>query len=303
MEKIIAHAPAKINLVLEVAPLVAGQEKHCLDSIFCTTSLSDTLVFDFVEGREPFNAQVAIQNDGFETAFIKENDNTLIKSVEHFKREFGFGFLPTGTLKVELIKSIPTQAGLGGGSSDAAAMLRMLCWLVKVEPLSERALLVARAVGADVPFFLYAGKEGLCAHMAGFGDTLVEAVPKPQMHIALVKPARGVSTKRAFAAFDSLCTKAQETGATKRLAQALKEEKGLRELAALCANNLEPVAAELLPDIATLKEELKSFPGVLGATLSGSGSALFALCESAEASHACMQYFASEGYWAVAALT
>jgi 4-diphosphocytidyl-2-C-methyl-D-erythritol kinase len=301
-DTVIAHAPAKINLVLEVEPLATGEEKHRLASLFCTTTLTDTLVFDFAPGREPFNAQVTVESVGFDTSFVNPNNNTLIKTVECFKREYGFGFLTPGTLKVELIKSIPTRAGLGGGSSDAAALLRMLCWLAELEPLSERSLKVARAVGADVPFFLHAPKTGLCARMGGHGDKFIEAVPKPRLHLCLTKPADGVATRRAFAAFEEEDHAAQleHAGATLRLAQALKEGQGLRAIAALCTNNLEPVATALLPEIAGIQKMLRACAGVLGVTMSGSGSALFAICENAEAAQACMQYCASQGLWAVA---
>jgi 4-diphosphocytidyl-2-C-methyl-D-erythritol kinase len=302
VDKVIAHAPAKINLVLEVEPLAAGEEKHRLTSLFCTTTLNDTLVFDFAPGREPFNAQVVLESAGFDVSFIDLNHNTLIKTVECFKREYGFGFLTPGTLRVQLIKSIPTRAGLGGGSSDAAALLRMLCWLGQVEPLSERSLKVARAVGADVPFFLHAPKTGLCARMGGYGDEFIEAVPKPQMHLCLTKPARGVATHRAFAAFEeqARAATAAHAGATTRLAEALKGGQGLKEIAALCTNNLEPVATELVPEIASIQKMLRACAGVLGVAMSGSGSALFAICESAEAAQACMRHCASQGLWAVA---
>ena len=303
MEKVIAHAPAKINLVLEVEALRAQEEKHRLNSIFCTTTLFDTVVFEFISGKEPFNAQVTFESVDFDTSFINHSNNTLIKTVEHFKREYGFGFLPTGTLKAEIIKSIPSQAGLGGGSSDAAAMLRMLCWLAQVEPLSERSLLVAKQTGADVPFFLYATKAGFCAHMGGYGDDLVQALVQPHLHIALVKPDSGVSTKRAFAAFDREERAADNSGATVKLAQTLSEQGSLDKIATLCSNNLEAVAAQLLPAIASIKEELESFPGVLNATMTGSGSALFALCENSEVSQACMKHFSDQGLWSVALVT
>ncbi|MCL2529907.1 MAG: hypothetical protein FWE41_06205 [Coriobacteriia bacterium] len=303
MNQVIAHAPAKINLVLDVEPLRAGEEKHRLSSIFCTTSLLDTLVFDFAMGSEPFNAQVKIETADSSPSFVKEHDNTLIKVVEQFKLAYGFGFLPPGTLNVQLIKSIPTQAGLGGGSSDAAAMLRMLCWLAQVEPLSEKSLSVARAVGADVPFFLHAPKAGFCALMGGYGDELLSDLPKPQLHLVLVKPAFGVSTKKAYEVFDSRSTADNNPGASERLAQALNDEASAPKIAALCANNLESAAIEILPEIGSLKKELSSLPGVLGATLSGSGSALFAICESPTAAQESMQHFAKQDLWSVAVET
>jgi len=302
--KVIAHAPAKINLVLEIEPLSAGEEKHRLNSVFCTTTLFDTLVFDFKSGNEPFNAHVEIEGVDFDASFIREHDNTLTKTVEHFKRVYGIGFLPSGTLQVQLVKSIPTQAGLGGGSSDGAALLRMLCWLAQVEPLSEKSLSVARAVGADVPFFLHAPKGGFCAYMGGYGDELVAELPRPQLHLTLVKPPLGVSTKNAYALFDRMSALSQTpSGASTKLALALKEGKSPQEIAALCTNNLEPAALELLGDIAPIKEELSQLPGVLGVTLCGSGSALFAICESPAAAQVCMQHFANKGLWSVAIST
>jgi 4-diphosphocytidyl-2-C-methyl-D-erythritol kinase len=313
VDQVIAHAPAKINLVLEVAALRAGEEKHRLDSVFCTLALSDTLVFSFVSGKEPFNARITVQSPDLDLSFFKQDDNTLVKAVEQFKREYGLGFLPTGTLEVQLIKSIPAQAGLGGGSSNAAAMLRMLCWLAQVEPLSERSLAVARAVGADVPFFLYAPKAGLCARMGGYGDELLEVLPKPALFLALVKPVSGVSTQKAYAAFDQDIQAGEDTqekegtgpapSTPERMAAALRAQECPAALAALCANNLEPTVTRELPQIASIKRELSELSGVLGVALSGSGSTLFALCTSTEAARASAQHFAAQNLWAVSTQT
>lgn len=310
MDQVIAHAPAKINLGLEVLPTRAGEEKHRLNSIFCTTSLCDTLVYRFVSGSEPFNVRIKVLSPSLDTSYLKENDNTLTKTVEHFKRVYGFGFLPSGTLQVELIKSIPVQAGLGGGSSDAAALLKMLCWLVQVEPLSENSLAVARAVGADVPFFLHAPNRGFCALMGGYGDLLAAILPKPQLHLMIVKPERGVSTKRAFACFDELAERgisieprSLDNGSIGDLADALTNGRQQAEIARLCQNDLEAAAMQILPQIDDLKAELLAFPGVLGAAMCGAGSSLFAICADAAAAHTSMQHFANQGLWAVVVTT
>lgn len=303
MSQVIAHAPAKINLALEVASKRHDEEKHRVTSVFCTTALSDTLIFDFASSSEPFTTSISIESTDFDVSFIKQEANTLTQVVDEFKKEYGSDYLPTGTLSVQLIKSIPTQAGLGGGSSDAAAMLRMLCWLAQVEPLSDKSLSVARAVGADVSFFLYAPKDGLCALMDGYGDTFTKAVPKPQMHLALVKPQGGVSSRKAYVAFDAQQQTTTQEGCTEKLVCALESQKGLKDIAALCGNALEPVATQLVPEIANIKAEMLKQPGVLTAVLTGSGSVLFALCESADAAHVCMQHFANKGLWAIATST
>ncbi|GHT78780.1 4-diphosphocytidyl-2-C-methyl-D-erythritol kinase [Actinomycetota bacterium] len=203
MASIIAHAPAKLNLYLGVEPDLQDG-KHLLNSVFCTVSLADTLIFDFISGPEPFNVQLDVKTPPPLRPFkIRSHNNTLLKTVELFKQSYGDGVLPSGTLKVQLIKSIPIQAGLGGGSSDAAAMLRMLAWLAQVDPLSAKSRQVASQVGADVPFFLYAPKQGCCALMGGAGDKLLEMLPQPALDIVLVKPSWGVSTKAAYGAFDA----------------------------------------------------------------------------------------------------
>lgn len=311
MNQVIAHAPAKINLALAVEPPVPGEEKHKVSSVFCTIALTDTMIFDFTVGAEPFNADIIIEGVDLDVSFIKRDDNTLTKTVEQFKREYGSDFLPPGTLRVQLIKSIPAQSGLGGGSSNAAAMLRMLCWLSQVDPLSERSLTVARAVGADVPFFLHAPKEGFCALMDGYGDQLSKALPKPLLHLALIKPTQGISSRKAYEAFDRAVAQherttlgsAERVAATDALEAALEAEADAARIAPLCLNSLEPAALQLLPPIASLKEEMNRQAGILGTSLTGSGSVLFALGENEEAARACMQHFADQGFWAVATCT
>jgi 4-diphosphocytidyl-2-C-methyl-D-erythritol kinase len=182
-------------------------------------------------------------------------------------------------------------------------MLRMLCWLAQVEPLSKESLSVAKAVGADVPFFLHVPKGGLCAYMGGFGDEFICDMPRPELHLALVKPGRGVSTKKAYAAFDTQADAVKSRGAAEKLVLALSEKEGLIEIAALCTNDLEPVATKLLPRIGSLKKEIERLSGVQKAVMCGSGSAVFALCTSSEAAQNCMQHFADKGLWSVVAQT
>lgn len=312
MNKVIAHAPAKINLALQVEHAQPGEMKHPVNTIMCTTALADILVFEFEAGSTPFSSCITIRGVDLDFSCINPTDNTLTKTVDCFEQEYGRGFLPSGELKVDLIKSIPTQAGLGGGSSNAAAMLRMLCWLAQVEPTSEKSLAVARAVGADVPFFLHAPKEGLCAHMDGYGDILARVFPQPSLSLVLVKPDCGVSAKKAYEYFDALYEDQKSRSSRenpddmldqlflmKQMEVAL-EAGDVSVLAKSCFNDLQPAACKLAPPIEEIQKELMQQPGVLNASLSGSGSTVFAICENATAAQDCVQHFADKGLWAVA---
>jgi 4-diphosphocytidyl-2-C-methyl-D-erythritol kinase len=343
MPGVIAHAPAKINLLLAVEPRVVDG-KHPLESVFCTLALADTILFDFVDGQRPFVFELQVQSllDANEPP-LAAADNSMTQTLRQFAQVYGLEMLPSGRLEARLHKSIPTQAGLGGGSSDAAAMLRMLCWLAQIDPLAPPSLKVARQVGADVPFFLHAAKAGSCALMDGFGDQLVQMLPKPSLDILLVKPAEGVSTPAAYSAFDADPLPAQDS-ATLRQALADAAVAGqeflpdttagtpaqanaktnpclsdinnsniapqnslapehIEAIATACANNLEPAAITLLPQIAQLKSELLSQPGVLTAMLCGSGSCVFAICANSAAAQAALKHFSQPGLWAVATKT
>ncbi|MDR3136543.1 MAG: hypothetical protein LBU07_03900 [Coriobacteriales bacterium] len=380
---VIAHAPAKINLHLAVSThRDAG--KHQLESIFCTLALADTIIFDFCAGSEPFSFTLNVEPllPEHQQCPLSAAPNSMSVALECFEQVYGHGFLPGGQLEARLFKSIPAQAGLGGGSSDAAAMLRMLCWLAQVDPLAPQSLAAACQVGADVPFFLYAAKAGSCAWMGGVGDHLLQMLPMPRLDIVLVKPQAGISTRAAYQAFDAnpqpplssamlrqlllnlsnqsptstaqaeahMQSPVQATadktpasqaapgakptaqaapgaafaleGTSLSAADAAIFETGdhpLREptrnsssnlqhdwllaLAAACANNLEPAALSMLPQIAQLETELESCPGVLRALLCGSGSTVFALCANANAAQDVLKRVARPGIWALATST
>ncbi len=183
------QAPAKLNLSLAVEPrIVAG--KHPLTSIFVTIDLCDTLIFDFEEGVRlapdalDFELNVSAQLGRCAAEIEHElgashEDNLVLKAVRLFLETFGAEVIPARQLAITLEKGIPLQAGLGGGSSDAAAALRVLARVAGLEPTAPALLEVARELGADVAFFLHGG----CALMTGFGDELVEHLPVPHLDL------------------------------------------------------------------------------------------------------------------------
>jgi len=173
--------------------------------------------------------------------------------------------------QVRLTKRIPVQAGLGGGSSDAAAAVRALAALWAVDLSARRGREIAAALGADVPFFL----EGGTALGVGRGDVLRPLADVPPAWVVLVVPAFGVSTREAFGWWDT------DSGAPGRdiqrrlrprqhasaLARRVREEAG---------NDLEAPVAARRPEISRLVHGLRR-RGASYAAMSGSGSAVFGL--------------------------
>jgi 4-diphosphocytidyl-2-C-methyl-D-erythritol kinase len=202
-----------------------------------------------------------------------------------------------GRLHVVIDKRIPFEAGLAGGSSDAAATLRALADIWGIDPLGEPVLHAAQSLGADVTFFLY----GQCAFMGGSGERLLRRLPQPALDLALVKPAKGVSTAAAYAAFDA---DPQPMPSVKRFVRLL-ETPGVSPdvLAEGMANNLCPAACGILPELEALIVELASQRGVYRALLTGSGSTVFGVCEDSRAARRVAEYFERRGYWAKACAT
>ena len=338
-------AYAKVNLYLGVEPVVV-KGRHKLHSVFVTVSLKDTLEFAFVgstetaatnlakpampEGTAPsvLPVKIAIDaNPALNLQKIANDDNSITKAVRAFEAAFMMSYgrsIPASSLQVKLEKRIPAQAGLGGGSADAAATIKALAQLCGLSEEKDANFLhqVARQVGADVAFFLTGG----CALMAGFGDVLQRRLPMPDppLNLVLVKPAAGVSTAAAYQVFSTTPTATPAVSLDPLLeilesggivASALRSGKhpscpaGTDELAYISAlahsfaNNLEPAAFALLPEIASLIDALNKCPGVLTSRVCGSGSTVFAVCANPGNAKAIAEDFARRGFWSQAVQT
>ena len=176
------------------------------------------------------------------------------------------------SVQIRIEKNIPAQAGLGGGSTDAAAVLVGLARLWGIDPDDADVVRIARTLGADVAFFLKGG----CAYLDGVGDHFDHALKPRHDNIVLVKPAGGVSTAAAYTTFDNnpvlIDTKAAACARDARDAVEIE-----------LFNNLAPAAEALMPELAQIRTWLAEQPGVSGALLCGSGSAIFAVCDSFDA--------------------
>lgn len=282
----IIQIPCKVNLHLGIHAQKDQRGYHKVDSLMVPVALYDTVVVDdALELTVTHEPQLCV---------LPERTTTWKAAVLLATK---LGISPDVSIDVQV--HIPEKAGLGGSSADAAATLYLLAQRWGVDPLDPLVVEVAKAVGADVAFFL----DPQPSLMLGAGDTLVETYTSTvDAPLAIVLPAEtGVVTKEAYDQFDAspiapesyenlsaLLRAAGQDAAGMEPASdnAAASKQLIQQVASLLFNNLAPAAKSLKPQVAEVEKWLKTQPGVLGAQVSGSGSSSFALCESRDAAEA-----------------
>lgn len=271
------HACAKVNLCLSIGyPPHDGY--HRLRSVFQEVDLCDVLHFSVIEGVSNAAVQTAAGTHvdlRCDVAGLSTADNLVFRALDQAELTFGRPVVaPDNTLVIEIEKRIPAGGGLGGGSSDAAAMLKTYAHLMGIDAHEPLLVDVARKLGADVAFFLHGGT----ALMGGCGDVFERSLPPLEAPIVLMGSNAGNSTAEVYRVFDDDPQPELDADA---LADALEQApQDPAQVAALCGNNLGPAACELDPFIQKRIDAALSFPGVLSAFVSGSGATSFAICES-----------------------
>lgn len=177
-------------------------------------------------------------------------------------------------VRVALRKNVPAGAGLGGGSADAAAVLRGLDGLFGLGLSVEEMRDVASGIGADVPFCVSGGT----ALGEGVGEILRPAPPPPDHRLLVVKPRRAADTGAVYRSYDANSTGG---GAADRVLQALRSG-DLAGLAGALGNDLAPVAKRMVPEVAELEGSLLE-AGAMGASMTGSGTAVYGLFRDEDA--------------------
>jgi 4-diphosphocytidyl-2-C-methyl-D-erythritol kinase len=251
-----ASARAKINLHLTVhARRPDGY--HALTTVFQTIDLADTLTI--VEHDGPFTLRCP------GSGAPEDDSNLVVRAARALASELGRPE-PAGFL-VTLDKQVPTQAGLGGGSADAMAALRLLCEVWAVPPDRDLLARVGGRLGSDVPFFAWGGT----ALGRGRGDELTPLPALPTLSCAIVRPPFGVSTADAYRWIAE--SRAGHPPVEAPFEPPARAEDWLACLP-LCRNDFEPVVAARYPEIAEAVATLRA-AGAHLAMMSGSGSAVF----------------------------
>ena len=257
-------APGKINLCLQITGKRADGY-HELDSIFLPIAWSDIVR---IETRPSDTPRVSLRCD--EAALNDSQSNLASRAAGAFMREFAI----TAEVLVDLRKRIPSGAGLGGGSSDAGAVLRMMAAIFSITS-PERLAALALRLGADVPFFLDPGP----ARVRGIGEAIEPLSTMVRLNLVIAVPRLEVSTAKVFAALS------RESWSGPLADSAIASILSGKMSATQVVNDLAKPAMGLFPDIARLKALLEE-EGAHVTGMSGSGGAVFGLYHDAPTTEA-----------------
>lgn len=251
MKRLTVPAPAKLNLSLDIVG-VREDGYHLLRMIMQTIDLCDQIVLERAD-------EISLTCNLPELPC--DERNLAVRAAHAFFERTG---LPGG-VRMTLDKNIPHGAGMGGGSADAAAVLKGLNELCGTDLSQQELCEIGLRLGADVPFCIVGGTQ----LAEGVGERLTPLPPLPDCFLLVAKPEQGVSTPEAYHAYDRLTDvlhpdTAELTGLLSR-----------GDLSGFCArmeNVLEPAVS--LPEIQQIRAEMLA-AGVLGSRMTGSGSAVF----------------------------
>jgi 4-diphosphocytidyl-2-C-methyl-D-erythritol kinase len=265
MVQLLLPSFAKINLILRVL----GKRRdgyHSLETIYQTVDLHDDLTFRF----HPDDHFHLVLNVG-ESEIPPDDSNLIYKACHLFHSVYPF----SARVEVDIFKRIPLQAGLGGGSSNAAvtliALSRYFGW-----PLTRAKLLsLARKLGSDVPFFLYGGT----ALGTGRGEKITKLNDWPAPPVLLIHSKIPCSTPAIYGAFDEANLLTHGRDSIKIHLDPRPES--LREFVSLIENDLEQIVFAQYPELDSIKKSMREL-GAVAVSLTGSGSSLFALFDSVE---------------------
>ncbi len=255
-------APAKINLYLHITGRRADGF-HELETLMVPISLGDLLEIDLIPAGVAFTCS--------DPALSNAQDNLATMAARVFLDEFKVD----AGVRIHLQKNVPVGAGLGGGSSDAAAVLLALRKLTGVEADDARLAELAARLGSDVPFFIY-GRPAVCR---GRGELIEPITLREAYQGLLVHPGFGVSTPWAYKTY------AQNPH---------PGEVGRTFADFTMRNDLEPPPFSKYPWLPVTKAWFRRQPGVLDSLMSGSGSSVFALTRTLNEARALQKNFHAE---------
>jgi 4-diphosphocytidyl-2-C-methyl-D-erythritol kinase len=280
---LVEKAPAKINLTLRMVGRRADGY-HMLESLVAFTGLADIL-------RLQPGGDTALEISGpFADACGPLTSNLVLKAATALGQRVGS--LKAGRFTLD--KNLPVAAGIGGGSADAAAALRLLARANGIAPGDPRLAEAALAAGADVPVCL----ESRARIMRGVGEQLSAPLALPPMPAVLVNPNVPVATRDVFAAF------AGTTPSDKELGAAPAAREAIVGFLAVHGNDLTEAAVRCAPVITDVLDELAGLPGAEFVRMSGSGPTCFALfAAAAEAETAARRLQTDRKQWWVCATT
>jgi 4-diphosphocytidyl-2-C-methyl-D-erythritol kinase len=273
-------SPAKVNLHLAVGR-VRPDGFHDLETVFQSLELADRVTLEPSDG-------LALETDT--DLQVPAEENLAVMAARVFAEQAGVG----PDVRITLTKAIPAGAGLGGGSSNAAAVIAGLATMWEIPAGDPRLHAAAAAIGADVPFFL----EGGTGIYEGRGDVLTTCLPTPDLDVVVVWPGTPVSTAKAYMALDDDAARIPAPPVS-AIVDAI-ESNDASGIAGVLHNDFTSYSAGMVEVIGEALAWLGGARGVMGAAMAGSGSGVFGICESADAARELAADACSRGWWAVA---
>jgi 4-diphosphocytidyl-2-C-methyl-D-erythritol kinase len=273
-------AHAKINWTLYVLGRRADGF-HEIRTVMQTITLHDSLTF--TQGDDE---RLTLTCN--EPSIPVNEKNLVLRAALALREKYG---VREGA-RIHLLKRIPAEAGLGGGSSDAAAALMGLAHLWKIKTNREELTEIGARLGADVPFFFTGGT----ALGTGLGTEITPLRDVSAEHLLIIKPRAKVSTPEAYKALKRPAL--TKDGRDIILSISRAEARISDSLHEALHNDFEPVIFELYPEIARARERLLE-QGARGALLAGSGASVFGIFESVEAQRRAGEVLEREQGWLV----
>lgn len=273
MDKLTLKAYAKINLYLDVTGR-RGDGYHLLETVMHTISLHDTVT-------------IAKKADGItvscsDPSIPCDEKNIAYKCAKAFFDKTGISDIG---ISIAIDKRIPSQAGMGGGSADGAAVLKGLNGILGSGLSDEELCGIAADIGADIPFCIKGG----CGYCTGIGE-IIEPLSPLNGYVLIGKGSKGISTAEAFGKIDRLQMSIGQADVKKLFS----EVKALKDIAPLCRNIFDEVTG--LDEVGAVKK-IMTDNGALCSCMTGSGSAVFGLYEDLRTAENASLILKNSGYF------
>lgn len=282
----IIKAFAKINLAIDVKKKDENGY-HDIDMVTLPITLHDILEMEQLISRHG----IFITSD--DPSLICDEGNLAFKALKAMEDNFSF----SKGYRIQIYKRIPMNAGLGGGSADAAGIIRAICKLYNMDAHDPKIIKVARSIGSDVPFCLL----NKPARVLGTGENIIPLDSKLDYHVIIIKPHKGLSTKDVYEKYDTIPEEEKEHPDISALIEAIKigdEQKMFENM----KNGLYKPASLLCPVISGILNDFKKM-GFPLYSMTGSGNACFALSKDLEQIEKAKNYFTSLNYITITAST
>ncbi len=270
------RAFAKINLALDVVS-ERDDGYHELKMIMAPITLHDLITIEVTD-----KPGIILTTNS--SRIPTDERNIMYKVAQAVMEKYKI----TKGIKMYCMKHIPSQAGLAGGSADGAAVIKAMNRLFKLHMSYEDMVELTKDIGSDIPFCIY----NRLAVVSGKGEQFEFIHSSFNTNFLLVKPSRGVSTKRSFNALDM--STALHPDIYKMKAALIHED--YQGVVDTLGNTLEEPSIDFVPEIATIKKEMLEL-GFDGALMSGSGSCVFGMTNDEEILHKGYEYFKESYYF------